>query len=158
MLLSHLCLLGLSLVSPGNFTDLGCRLRLLRKHLRKWRQRLEKQKRGWRSNYSKPLFLSGKFQLFFHDFINRGADSIRKSFRIGIQKKKAANFGQVLPHAYKLMTDVFGNYVIPKVLHIIKPDQRVRLASELDGQVLRCVRNQNGNHVIQKGIHNIPAD
>ncbi|KAF3562310.1 hypothetical protein DY000_02013435 [Brassica cretica] len=35
MLLSPLCLLGLSLVSPGNFTDLGYRLRLLRKHLRK---------------------------------------------------------------------------------------------------------------------------
>ncbi|KAF3565904.1 hypothetical protein DY000_02013142 [Brassica cretica] len=34
MLLSPLCLLRLSLVSPGNFTDLGCRLRLLRKHLR----------------------------------------------------------------------------------------------------------------------------
>ncbi|KAF2610151.1 hypothetical protein F2Q70_00013078 [Brassica cretica] len=29
MLLPPLCLLGLSLVSPGNFTDLGCRLRLL---------------------------------------------------------------------------------------------------------------------------------
>ncbi|KAF2597665.1 hypothetical protein F2Q68_00008803 [Brassica cretica] len=41
MLLPPLCLLGLSLVSPGNFTDLGCRLRLLRKHLRK-----ESQKRG----------------------------------------------------------------------------------------------------------------
>ncbi|KAF3513039.1 hypothetical protein F2Q69_00004659 [Brassica cretica] len=59
MLLPPLCLLGLSLVTPGvavfvsllfdgnftdlgcrlrllrNFTDLGCRLRLLRKHLRK---------------------------------------------------------------------------------------------------------------------------
>ncbi|KAF3522132.1 hypothetical protein F2Q69_00049831 [Brassica cretica] len=28
MLLPPLCLLGLALVSPGNFTDLGCRLRL----------------------------------------------------------------------------------------------------------------------------------
>ncbi|KAF2539832.1 hypothetical protein F2Q68_00019833 [Brassica cretica] len=35
MLLPPLCLLGLSLVSPGNFTNLGCRLHLLRKHLRK---------------------------------------------------------------------------------------------------------------------------
>ncbi|KAF3546624.1 hypothetical protein DY000_02008153 [Brassica cretica] len=34
MLLTPLCLLGLSLVSPGNFTDLGCRLRLLRKNMR----------------------------------------------------------------------------------------------------------------------------
>ncbi|KAF3544673.1 hypothetical protein DY000_02005687 [Brassica cretica] len=49
MLLPPLCLLGLSLVTPGvavfvsllfdgNFTDLGCRLRLLRKHLRKSEQ------------------------------------------------------------------------------------------------------------------------
>ncbi|WZZ79235.1 hypothetical protein YC2023_099807 [Brassica napus] len=38
MLLPPLCLLGLSLVSPGvavNFTDLGCRPRLLHKHMRK---------------------------------------------------------------------------------------------------------------------------
>ncbi|KAF3547059.1 hypothetical protein DY000_02009505 [Brassica cretica] len=41
MLLPPLCLLGLSLVSPGNFTDLGCRIRLLRKDLRK-----ESHKRG----------------------------------------------------------------------------------------------------------------
>ncbi|KAF3531793.1 hypothetical protein DY000_02039202 [Brassica cretica] len=34
MLLPPLCLLRLSLVSPGNFIDLGCRLLLLRKHLR----------------------------------------------------------------------------------------------------------------------------
>ncbi|KAF2585622.1 hypothetical protein F2Q70_00034391 [Brassica cretica] len=33
MLLPPLYLLELSLVSAGNFTDLGCRLRLLRKHL-----------------------------------------------------------------------------------------------------------------------------
>lgn len=41
---------------------------------------------------------------------------------------------------------------------MIEPDQRVRLARELDGQVMRCVRDQNGNHVIQKCIENIPAD
>ncbi|KAL0772569.1 hypothetical protein Bca101_037720 [Brassica carinata] len=62
--------------------------------------------------------------------------------------------GQIVP----LCLPLYGCEVIQKVLHTIKPDQRVRLASELDGQVLRCVRNQNGNHVIQKGIHNIPAD
>lgn len=27
-----------------------------------------------------------------------------------------------------------------------------------DGQVIRCVPNQNGNHVIKKRIHNIPID
>ncbi|KAF2562591.1 hypothetical protein F2Q70_00018585 [Brassica cretica] len=35
MLLEPLYLLGFSLVYAGNFTDLGCRLRLLLKHLRK---------------------------------------------------------------------------------------------------------------------------
>lgn len=36
--------------------------------------------------------------------------------------------------------------------------QQSGLISELDGQVMRCVRDQNGNHVIQKCIECVPAD
>lgn len=32
------------------------------------------------------------------------------------------------------------------------------MVAELDGNVMRCVRDQNGNHVIQKCIECIPQD
>lgn len=32
------------------------------------------------------------------------------------------------------------------------------MVMELDGNVMRCVRDQNGNHVIQKCIECIPQD
>ncbi|KAF2619527.1 hypothetical protein F2Q68_00039988 [Brassica cretica] len=47
MLLPPLCMLGLSLVSPGNFTDLGCRLRLCRKHLRNHLEIVEQSNLDW---------------------------------------------------------------------------------------------------------------
>lgn len=32
------------------------------------------------------------------------------------------------------------------------------MVTELDGHIMRCVRDQNGNHVIQKCIECIPED
>lgn len=32
------------------------------------------------------------------------------------------------------------------------------MVQELDGNVMRCVRDQNGNHVIQKCIEYVPED
>lgn len=37
-------------------------------------------------------------------------------------------------------------------------DQQTKMVAELDGHVMRCVRDQNGNHVIQKCIECIPQD
>lgn len=37
-------------------------------------------------------------------------------------------------------------------------DQQRKMVAELDGHVMRCVRDQNGNHVIQKCIECIPED
>jgi pumilio RNA-binding family len=40
---------------------------------------------------------------------------------------------------------------------VIDVDQKTELIRELDGNVLKCVRDQNGNHVIQKCIESMPA-
>lgn len=37
-------------------------------------------------------------------------------------------------------------------------DQQKKMVIELDGHIMRCVRDQNGNHVIQKCIECIPED
>lgn len=41
---------------------------------------------------------------------------------------------------------------------MIEPDQKSKLVLELDGHVMKCVRDQNGNHVIQKCIECVPAE
>ena len=41
---------------------------------------------------------------------------------------------------------------------MIDPDQKKQLVQELDGHVMRCVQDQNGNHVIQKCIECIPTE
>lgn len=40
---------------------------------------------------------------------------------------------------------------------MIDADQKSELIRELDGNVMKCVRDQNGNHVIQKCIESMPA-
>uniref|UniRef100_A0A669EE81 Pumilio homolog 1 n=1 Tax=Oreochromis niloticus TaxID=8128 RepID=A0A669EE81_ORENI len=78
-------------------------------------------------------------------------------------------FSEILQAAYQLMVDVFGNYVIQKFFevcvqlmlccslsivlqnHFGSLDQN-EMVRELDGHVLKCVKDQNGNHVVQKCI------
>ncbi|OAY71592.1 Pumilio [Ananas comosus] len=43
-----------------------------------------------------------------------------------------------------------------QAIEVIDLDQKTKLVTELDGQVMRCVRDQNGNHVVQKCIECIP--
>lgn len=42
-----------------------------------------------------------------------------------------------------------------QALEAIDLEQKAQLVHELDGNVMRCVRDQNGNHVIQKCIESI---
>ena len=37
-------------------------------------------------------------------------------------------------------------------------EQQATLVKELDGHVLKCVKDQNGNHVVQKAIERVPAE
>lgn len=37
-------------------------------------------------------------------------------------------------------------------------EQQTQMVAELDGSVMKCVRDQNGNHVIQKSIECVPQD
>lgn len=119
---------------------------------------------------------------------------------------KLALFEEVLPHGLELCSDVFGNYVVQKLLddNVGSPEQQKRLCIaavkgsllelslhmygcrvvqkvveqmfgkgvrashpvlstaeqnemllELKGSVMRCVQDQNGNHVIQKCIEQV---
>ena len=45
-----------------------------------------------------------------------------------------------------------------KAIEVVELDQQTKMVTELDGHILRCVRDQNGNHVIQKCIECVPED
>lgn len=45
-----------------------------------------------------------------------------------------------------------------QALEVVDIDQQTQMVSELDGSVMKCVRDQNGNHVIQKCIECVPQD
>lgn len=45
-----------------------------------------------------------------------------------------------------------------QAIEVVDLDQQKNMVAELDGHVMRCVRDQNGNHVIQKCIECVPED
>lgn len=44
-----------------------------------------------------------------------------------------------------------------QALEVIEADQQAKLVKELSGNVMKCVKDQNGNHVIQKCIEKVPS-
>ncbi|KAL4030981.1 hypothetical protein IC575_009236 [Cucumis melo] len=73
-------------------------------------------------------------------------------------EEKASVFKEVLPHASKLITDVFGNYVIQKFFEHGAHEQRKELADQLAGQILPLSLQMYGCRVIQKALEVIELD
>ena len=45
-----------------------------------------------------------------------------------------------------------------QAIEVVDLAQQTKMVAELDGHIMRCVREQSGNHVIQKCIECIPQD
>lgn len=56
-------------------------------------------------------------------------------------------FDEILPNAYQVMTDVFGNYVIQKLLEVGDQRQKASLAEKMKGNVLRLSMQMYGCRV-----------
>ncbi|KAG6491009.1 hypothetical protein ZIOFF_052341 [Zingiber officinale] len=61
---------------------------------------------------------------------------------------------------HDLVSSLFIDYekISIKAIEVVDLDQKKKIVLELDGSVIRCVRDQNGNHVIQKCIECVPQD
>ena len=55
-------------------------------------------------------------------------------------------------HVLEFSLQMYGCRVIQKAVEVVEYTQKFLLASELSHNVIRCVEDQNGNHVIQKII------
>ncbi|THH10202.1 hypothetical protein EW145_g1509 [Phellinidium pouzarii] len=108
-----------------------------------------------------------------------GSRFIQQKLETATSEEKQVVFDEIVPNAgLQLIQDVFGNYVIQKLfehgtqvqktvlantmenhaIEYILPDQQASFVKELDAHVLKCVKDANGNHVIQKLIERVSPD
>jgi pumilio RNA-binding family len=57
-------------------------------------------------------------------------------------------FHEVIPHLHSLITDVFGNYVIQKLLEFGSAQMRATIADQILGYMLKLTKNKYGCRVI----------
>ena len=53
---------------------------------------------------------------------------------------------------------LFSNVLGGQAIEIADLDQKIKIIQELDGYIMQCVHDQNGNHVIQKCIESVPTE
>ncbi|XP_065848699.1 pumilio homolog 6, chloroplastic [Euphorbia lathyris] len=87
-----------------------------------------------------------------------GSRFIQQKLETCNTEEKTSVFKEVLPFARKLMTDVFGNYVLQKFFEYGTPEQRKELANQLTGQILPLSLQMYGCRVIQKALEVIELD
>ncbi|KAI6646201.1 pumilio [Oopsacas minuta] len=87
-----------------------------------------------------------------------GSRFIQQKLERATVQEKDLVFGEILPDAYSLMTDVFGNYVIQKFFEFGTSDQKHTLATNVQGRVLPLSLQMYGCRVIQKALECIPQD
>jgi len=81
-----------------------------------------------------------------------GSRIIQLQFESADKETKDKIFQQILPEAYQLMTDVFGNYVIQRILDLGTDEQRLALYDTMKGHFFELSQHTYGCRVIQKAI------
>lgn len=82
----------------------------------------------------------------------------QKFFEHGDQSQKASLVSKMKGHVYALSTQTYACRVVQKALGHILVEQQVVLMQELDGKVMECIKCENGNHVIQVAIEQVPLE
>ncbi|XVE91120.1 hypothetical protein DITRI_Ditri20bG0129300 [Diplodiscus trichospermus] len=101
--------------------------------------------------------ISGRIVEFRH-VDQHGSRFIQQKLELCSVEGKEFVFKEVLPHASRLMTDVFGNYVIQKFFEHGSSEQRKELADQLRGNMLNFCLQMYGCRVIQKALEVIELD
>ncbi|KAL8139190.1 hypothetical protein V2J09_005191, partial [Rumex salicifolius] len=87
-----------------------------------------------------------------------GSRFIQQKLETSTVQEKEYVFTELLPHASRLMIDVFGNYVIQKLFEHGTSDHRKQLADQFTGQMLKLSLQMYGCRVIQKALEVIEVD
>ncbi|XVF74932.1 hypothetical protein PTKIN_Ptkin13bG0149700 [Pterospermum kingtungense] len=100
--------------------------------------------------------ISGRIVEFSID--QHGSRFIQQKLEYCSVEDKEFVFKEVLPHASRLITDVFGNYVIQKFFERGSSEQRKELADQFVGNMLNFTLQMYGCRVIQKALEVIELD
>ena len=85
-----------------------------------------------------------------------GSRFIQQKLEQATNDEKEVIFSEVLPAAYSLITDVFGNYVIQKYFEFGTLEQKGILVDKLHGHVPALSLHTYGCRVVQKAIESVP--
>lgn len=88
------------------------------------------------------------------DFFAASEPSVRHH-TVALQDVLESLTGTIKGHVLALTLQMYGCRVIQKALEVLPLEQQRVIARELQGQAMRCVKDQNGNHVIQKSIERV---
>ncbi|CAD6194280.1 unnamed protein product [Caenorhabditis auriculariae] len=83
---------------------------------------------------------------------------IQKFFEFGTCDQRAQLVNAIHGNVMKLALQMYGCRVIQKALEYVEETYQLEILREMEGQplkVLKCVKDQNGNHVIQKVIERV---
>ena len=83
---------------------------------------------------------------------------LQKFFEHGDQIQKAGLVNKMKGHVYALSTQTYACRVVQKALGHILVEQQVELMQELDGKIMDCIKCENGNHVVQVAIEQVPLE
>ena len=83
---------------------------------------------------------------------------LQKFFEHGDQTQKTALVNKMRGHMFDLSTQTYACRVVQKALAHILVEHQVDLMRELDGKIMDCIKCENGNHVIQVAIEQVPLE
>ncbi|GAA0160062.1 RNA metabolism protein [Lithospermum erythrorhizon] len=81
---------------------------------------------------------------------------VQKFFDYGSKQQVRELVNRMAACVYRFSLAIYSCRVIQKAIESIEVDLKIKLAGELEGHVLKCVQDKNGNHVIQKCIKHVP--
>ena len=76
-----------------------------------------------------------------------GSRFIQQRLESAVPDEKQRIWDEILPDAYSLMTDVFGNYVVQKMFEVGTPKQRASLTGKMEKQVVHLSNHMYGCRV-----------
>eukprot|EP00798_Chlamydomonas_sp_ICE-L_P014163 gene14163-20130_t len=82
---------------------------------------------------------------------------VEKFFEFGTPDQRLRLADAFKGKVVELSLQMYGCRVVQKALEVVPLDKQCAIIAELDNQMMRCVRDQNGNHVIQKIVKCVPS-
>jgi len=86
---------------------------------------------------------------------------VQKFIEHGTLEQRRAFVRALRGHVFLLSLQMYGTRVVQRLLSVsagTDVESQAALVSELEGRVMQCIKDQNGNHVIQAALSVVPAD